>query len=233
MTLPLLISIPHGGNKVPDFLAVNFLLSPGQIEKDGDEYSDTVYAPLAQASRHRIRSDIARAVLDMNRDESDLSADGVVKRISCWDEAVWKTPLAPLEIERLLHEYHRPYHARLSRQESEGVIKLGIDCHTMAAHGPPTAADAGARRPWICLGDADGKSCPRAWVETLLRHFEAHFPGEASLNRPFSGGYITRRHAAEMPWIQLEISRGDYASPREKGRRVLAAVAGACEELFS
>ena len=41
----------------------------------------------------------------------------------------------------------------------------------------------------------------------------------------FQGGYITRTHAAEMFWVQLELSRGPFLSNREKREGVLAALA--------
>ena len=121
----------------------------------------------------------------------------------------------------LLETYHRPYHARLRELASTGV-RLGVDCHTMMAFGPPVAPDPGMERPWVCLSNADG-TCPQEWMEGLRRSFEKAFGDSVRVNDPFRGGDITRTHAAEMPWVQLEVSRAPFLSDAEKRNRVLQA----------
>jgi N-formylglutamate amidohydrolase len=65
----------------------------------------------------------------------------------------------------------------------------------------------------------------------LQSAFQACFPGEVTLNQPFSGGYTTRHHGREMPWVQLELSRGDFATPQQKSEWVYAALAEAVFEI--
>ena len=74
----------------------------------------------------------------------------------------------------------------------------------MAAKGPPVGPDAGQERPQVCIGSADG-ACPLFWAQAMKRCFQAHFPGKVTLNKPFAGGYITRKHGQEIPWVQIEI----------------------------
>ena len=45
-----------------------------------------------------------------------------------------------------------------------------------------------------------------------------------TINDPFSGGYITRNHSAEMPWLQLEMSRAPFLSDAEKNQLVRTAL---------
>ena len=45
-----------------------------------------------------------------------------------------------------------------------------------------------------------------------------------AVNDPFRGGYVTRSHSAEMPWIQIELSRAPYLSNKDKRKVVLAAL---------
>jgi formiminoglutamase len=229
--LPVLISLPHGGLDVPESLRGNCLLSLEQIVQDGDEYAREIYAPLEVEAAAFVDTGIARAVLDMNRAEDDMRKDGVVKTHTCWDVPIWRKPLAKAEIERLLEEHHRPYHRRLSELAGRADILLGVDCHTMAASGPPVGPDPGVERPQVCLGDAGGESCPGQWMEILRSAFSARFPGRVTINEPFSGGYITRRHGGEMPWVQLELSRGDFANPGQKAEWVRGALAEALERI--
>ncbi|MCG6940561.1 MAG: N-formylglutamate amidohydrolase [Thiohalocapsa sp.] len=220
--LPLLISVPHAGLAVPEQVQALNLLTPGQIAADGDEGAAAIYAGLRQWVAHFVTTDIARAFVDLNRAEDDFRKDGVVKTHTCWDEPIYREPLPLATVETLLARWHRPYHRRLSELAGSGVV-LGVDCHTMAAAGPPVGPDTGQPRPEVCIGDGDG-ACPRDWAEHLVDCFRRHFTGEVTLNRPFSGGYIVRAHAAELPWVMIELSRAPFASDTEKGRRVLAAL---------
>jgi N-formylglutamate amidohydrolase len=80
-----------------------------------------------------------------------------------------------------------------------GVV-LGVDCHTMAGIVPPVSPDPGKERPAVNLGDANG-SIPAKWCDSLMECFRQAFSDhKVTLNDPFSGGYITQAHAAEMPW---------------------------------
>ena len=231
MTLPLLLSLPHAGTGVPRRLAGNCLLSEAQIVHDGDEFAAEIYAPLESAVRYMVRTDVARAVLDMNRAEDDLRKDGVVKTHSCWDEPIWKRPLDAKTTQWLIETHHRPYHRRLSELARDRGLLLAIDCHTMAEYGPPIGPDPASKRPQACLGNVNGNSCPDEWTTILQRALQRHFPGEVTVNRPFSGGYITRFHGAEMPWIQLELSRGAFASPGEKSGWVAASIEDAVAQI--
>jgi formiminoglutamase len=225
--LPLLISVPHAGLAVPPEVAGINMLTPQEIAEDGDEGAAEIYSLLKDKVAHFVTADIARAFVDLNRAADDFSRDGVVKTHTCWDVPVYHEPLAAMLIETLLEKYYRPYHARLSKLANQGV-KLAIDCHTMAAIGPPVGPDAGAERPVICLGNINGKSCPSKWIEGLQKCFAEEFDGQVAVNEPFAGGFITRSHCQEMPWIQLELSRAPYASSAEKGRRVSVALEKWC-----
>jgi formiminoglutamase len=224
--LPLLISVPHAGLAVPEEVADRSILTPEQIAKDGDVGAADIYA-IAEEVRAFVAADIARAFVDLNRAEDDRTQDGVVKTHTCWNEPVYSTPLGEELAERLLEQYYRPNHARLTALAGASV-HLGIDCHTMAAHGPPVGPDPGPERPWVCLSNGDG-TCPREWMDALAGCFARAFGREPSINRPFKGGYITRTHAAEMPWVQLELSRAPFMSSEEKRARVLRALGCWCK----
>ena len=231
MTLPLLLSLPHAGTAVPRRLVENCRLSKTQIVRDGDELAREIYAPLENEVNCLVSTDIARAVLDMNRAEEDVRKDGVVKTHTCWDEPVWKRPLGANELQWLIDTYHRPYQRRLSDLGRDSGLLFAVDCHTMAECGPPIGPDPAVKRPQVCLGNANGSSCPDEWTRILQRVFQRYFPGEVTVNRPFSGGYITRFHGTEMPWIQLELSRGPFATSEEKSRWVSAALKDAVAQI--
>lgn len=220
--LPLLVSVPHAGLSIPGEVLHLNRLTLDEIAADGDEGAGEIYYPLESRVTHFVTTDIARAFVDQNRPEDDLSKDGVVKSHTCWDVPIYSEPLSHELIATLLYRYHRPYHQRLSAIAGSDLL-IGIDCHTMAASGPPVGPDPGQERPQVCIGDGNG-ACPRRWAELLAKCLGDQFPGEVTINRPFSGGHITRFHGSEMPWVQLELSRGSFANAEQKGAWVLAAL---------
>lgn len=225
MTLPLLLSVPHAGWRVPPEAKPYCILSETDLLEDGDGGAAEIYALKAEAAAF-VTTEIARAVVDLNRAEDDRCPDGVVKTHTCWNIPVYR-PFPPDDvIEALLAQYYRPYHQRLAELARSGV-QLGVDCHTMAAEGPPVGPDPGATRPRVCLSNAD-MSCPRDWIESLLVCFQKQFGVDVRVNDPFRGGFITRSHSAEMPWVQVELSRGPFFTNADKREKVLAALTEWC-----
>ena len=227
--LPLALSVPHAGLVTPPELVPLSVLTAAQIGADGDEGAAQIYFPLRHAVAVMETSDIARAFVDLNRAADDFRKDGVIKTHTCWDIPVYGQQPGDALVRDVLNHYHAPYHARLSRFAKRDDIVLGIDCHTMAEFGPPVGPDPGVERPLICLGNVHGASCPNAWATSLQKELEAVFEESVALNVPFSGGYITRFHGREMPWIQLEFSRTARFTSATKSTCLLKALTRWCE----
>ena len=221
MTLPVLLSVPHAGLRIPSEVAGICVLSQEDVREDGDGGAAEIYYPLNSASAEFITTDIARAVVDLNRAPDDFRKDGVIKTHTCWDVPVYRRPPSAPVVRMLLDRYYHPYHERLSTAARK--VRLGIDCHTMAAVGPPVGPDAGADRPPVCLSNADG-TCPPEWLAALGRLLAERLGAAPSLNHPFRGGYIIRRHGREIPWLQVEFSRAPFLTDREKSRGFLQAL---------
>jgi N-formylglutamate deformylase len=225
--LPLLLSVPHAGLEVPPEAEPYCALSPEEIAADGDEGAADIY-DLSPEVDGFVTTQVARAIVDLNRAPDDRRTDGVVKTHTCWMVPVYDRPLPETVVETLIETHYRPYHQRLTTLGESGKFRLAVDCHTMAATGPPVGPDPGKERPWICLGNAGG-SCPREWIERLKGCFADLPEGRVAINDPFSGGYITRSHGSEMPWVQLEMSRAPFMSNEEKRTMVLRALESWCE----
>lgn len=228
MTLPLLLSVPHGGARVPRWLRHKCLLDGAQLLADGDVGAAQIYALRDEVAAF-VSTPVARAVLDMNRAPDDHArADGVVKTTTCWQEPVWREPLTEAEVARLLR-LHARYHGRLAA--ARGRVLAGVDCHTMSDVGPPIGPDPGAGRPTVCIGHVGGSSCPADWARALQDAFAARFDGAVTIDDPFAGGYVTRRHAAEMPWVQVELARTTQETFAAQRAGVLAALKDWCSWL--
>ncbi len=178
-----------------------------------------------------ITTQVARAIVDLNRAEDDRRPDGVVKTHTCWNVPVYREFPPDHVVKLLLDRHYHPYHQRL-RDLAETEVRLGVDLHTMAATGPPVGPDPGVERPWVCLSNGEGTTCPLGWIEVLKESFEEDFGPNVRINDPFKGGFITRSHAAELPWIQVELSRGPFMSNREKRDSVLRALTRWCQQIL-
>ncbi|THB77300.1 MAG: hypothetical protein D3926_15840 [Desulfobacteraceae bacterium] len=224
MVMPLLISVPHAGSQVPETFRSNCLLSDDDIRSDGDEGAEAIYSEIKDHVRCFETTDIARAVVDLNRKSDDFSKDGVIKTHTCWDVPIWSEPISDLQKTMLLERHYFPYHEKLKNHAKDTSLILGIDCHTMVAEGPPIGPDPQSLRPHINLGNLDHQSCPEHWAQFMYGCFVEEFGTKVTLNHPFKGGWITQYHHQLLPWIQLEISRAPFLPDREKGRKVLAAL---------
>ncbi len=229
MTLPLLISVPHAGLSIPPDVKSICILTSEQILADSDEGAAEIYNLQGQVAEF-VTTDIARAVVDLNRAEEDRRSDGVVKTHTIWNQPIFSEPLPEALIHTLLNKYYNPYHQQLTDLARKTQIKLGLDCHTMVAFGPPVGPDPGKKRPWVCLSN-DDKTCPQPWLEKLAECFKKTFENQVSINEPFRGGYIIRSHADELPWIQIEIFRDSFYPNAEKRIRVLEAITMFCKSL--
>lgn len=230
MKLPLLLSVPHAGLRVPPEAADRCGLSAAQILEESDDGAAEIYLPLEPDVAALATTDIARVIVDLNRAEDDFTKDGVIKTHSSWDAPVYRRPPTGEAIQAMLDLYYRPYHRRL--REWAHRARAGVDCHTMAAVGPPSGPGPGLARPPLCLSDGGG-ACPSDWFAAFARCLEEEFALPVAINAPFRGGYITRSHARELPWLQLEFSRADFLPLSEKRDRLRRALAKWCETTLS
>ena len=227
-TLPLLISIPHGGIEIPE--EVRGLTSIGieAIMEDVDLFTQEIYC--VEGVQAVLMSSIARTFVDLNRAPSDLppqSRDGAVKTRTARLEPIYRDENLPDGlIAQLIRRYHEPYHRRIEETLKNDRIKLALDCHSMSTIAPPISRYSGRARPTICLGNVRGDAAPGEMIYALAECFRKVFElpeNEVTINSPFTGGYITRRYGNNpVPWIQVEMNRKLYcASPFDHETRTV------------
>jgi len=226
---PLLISVPHAGLRVPPEVRSDCILTKKQVRAESDGGAKEIYGRLRDDVTALVTTDVARVIVDVNRAEDDRRADGVVKTETWRREPVYDPFPSPAVVKKLLADHYEPYHVQLCEFAATGV-RLGIDCHTMEAVGPPIAPDAGAKRPWVCLSNAD-ESCPPQWLAAMAASLEVAFDHPISINKPYPGGYITRSRPGGIPWMQIELSRDPYMSLEEKRRAVREGLHRFCDRM--
>lgn len=236
---PVLLSIPHGGPLMPVELQERVCLDQHGIHDDIDPFVREIY-DLGEDVIEVIATDIARTFVDLNRAPDDVppgNPDGVVKSMTCVSQPIY-TPGKELDadlIALLLDKYYTPYHARIKQAVQNPALVLGLDCHSMLAVGPDISPDTGKQRPMICVGNVRGQACPTDMAERFadcLRYAFALEQHAVTLNRPFSGGYLTRTYGGNpIPWLQIEMNRALYLDPRWFERQTLTMDRDRLQEL--
>ncbi len=218
MKFPVLISIPHGGYRIPPEVKDNVILSEKDLFDDSDPFTIDIY-DIGDKAIKVMKTEIARTFVDLNRSPDDLppeNPDGVVKTKTCFGVQIYKKFLDKKLIEILLKKYYYPYHQRIRESLKKPDIKIAFDCHSMAAIAPEISPDVGRERPAICIGNAQGKACNYKTTQKLTDSFKIAFnlpDEEVTINKPFSGGYITKTYGNNpVPWIQIELNRKLYLS---------------------
>ncbi|MBN1478801.1 N-formylglutamate amidohydrolase [candidate division KSB1 bacterium] len=227
--LPFLISIPHGGTKIPPELADRVIITPHDLFDDSDAFTREMY-DVDDLVVHVIKADIARAFVDVSRAPNQMPPefpDGLFKSCTCLLKPIYAENEHPGEAVRrqLISRYYESYHKEIKKWCHDPRIRLGLDCHSMLPVAPPVAPDAGQKRPLINLGNLNGKSCPEKIVSALADSFCAVFDfstQEVCINYPFKGGYITQKYAHHpIPWIQIEMNRILYLNDKWFNRELL------------
>lgn len=229
--LPLLISIPHGGDAIPDEIKGRTSLTARDIFEDGDPLTREIYDFKGKVAAC-VQADVGRAFVDLNRKASDLppeNPDGVLKLHTLTGKSVYNDGEFPDEAlrRRLLDRYYHPYYQEIEGFLGEKKIRLALDCHAMLASPPFFSPTPHEKRPMICLsngGDSRGErgrdrrlTCPPPWIRNLSDCLSRTFDrerGAVRINDPFKGGHLSMfLSRGRVPWIQVEINRDLYLSP--------------------
>jgi len=239
--LPLLISIPHGGTLIPEDIKDNVCLSDLDLLDDSDAFTIEIY-DIGHKAQNVIKSDIRRAIVDLNRSLDQRPPDhpdGIIKSHTCYGKEVYQKekPLNLYQIDLLIRSYYLPFHETLKNALIDMVdtIKLALDCHSMAAIGPEISNDYGKNRPLMCLGNLWGQTSSHETMQHLADCFSRSFNinrKDISMNVPFAGGYITKTYGKQtIPWIQVEMSRELYLVPPYFDRETLTMDKNRLKEL--
>ncbi len=214
--LPILVSVPHGGDKAPLEVKNNIKLSYQDIFDDIDPYTKVIY-DLKNLVKYQISTDIARTFIDLNRSRNELppeNPDGVIKTVTCYNNQIYYENLNSKIINTLINKYYIPYHNKINEICNNKKTEIAFDCHSMAETGPDFSLNPGEPRPLFCISNNLGKTCPDSYLEELSKIIAKIFSFDSvdiTVNQPFKGGFIARYWGNNpIPWIQIEINRKLY-----------------------
>ena len=219
-TLPLLISIPHLGTRLPEEFAAQMNPS-ATIRQDTDWHLDRLYAFAAALGASVLEARVSRYVIDLNRPPGGESlypgqtTTGLCPTETFRGEPLYQDGAAPdaTEQDRRLQAYWLPYHAALSaelaRLEAAHGSVLLWDAHSIAGVLPRLFE---GQLPDLNFGTNGGQSCGAALLESVVAVArDSRFTHV--LNGRFKGGYITRHYGRperNVHAIQLEMRQSLY-----------------------
>lgn len=216
MRLPVLLSIPHGGTKVPPEVLHMVSIQKREIMRDGDAHTTQIY-DVGDEVRVVVQAEMARAFVDMNRSIRDVPhshPDGMIKSATCYGVPIYDVQPDHAVRDTLVQNYYLPYHRAIQRGLRED-IQLCVDCHSMASEPPLVSPDAeSGARPLFCLSNRRGRTCPDRMMERLADCISESYGigmSDIRFNDPFLGGHITETYGNNpLPWIQMEMNRSMY-----------------------
>ena len=213
---PILVSIPHASNKIPEEVKDYIQLSEEDLLGYTDLYTDQIFSI---GNVYTVKCDTSRVIVDVNRAPDDISteykqaAEGVTVHTT-WDEKnVYKEEPSQEVVDALIKKYHDPYHEKID--EVIPHAKFLIDGHSFLSVGPSLKKDSGKDRPDINIGNGNYTSCSRDRT-VFFRDFKNR-GYSVEVNFPYSGKYILGHHCHRrrippflVPGIQIEINQGLY-----------------------
>ncbi len=237
-TIPLFVSIPHSGEKIPEQTPWLKLLSEEVLMSDVDRFVDILYGPsLDELSIPKELTQWHRYAVDLNRIPSDVDVDSVLGSLKPagthadgyhWVKTKNEIKILPapmteknhLELTQLIYE---PFHAGIRNHYQFFKNKncknvFHIDAHSMPSLGTRMHRDPGEFRADIVISDCAGKSCHSRFRDLVIAAY-ATSGFRVACNWPYLGGRVTEQYGKpEMGQhaIQVELNRALYMDEKTK-----------------
>ena len=220
-SVPLLISLPHDGSKIPDAIAA-CMTDRARTAPDTDWHVARLYAFAHEIGASVLVPEYSRYVVDLNRSPDDVSlypgqnTTGLCPIVQFNGEPVYRDGLQPTreEIVARVGTHWFPYHDALVEELQRLRMQHGRvvlwEAHSIRGECPFLFD---GRLPDFNLGTASGASCTPALQATLETILAAQRGHDFVVNGRFKGGYITRNYgdpANGIDAVQLEISQRIY-----------------------
>jgi len=220
-TIPLLVSLPHDGTRVPDELAAR-MTAEARAVPDTDWFVSRLYDFAGRMGASVLVPEFSRYVVDLNRPPDDVSlypgqnTTGLCPAVRFDGEPVYLPGQAPTdeEVAGRVRRYWQPYHdalagelARLKTLHGRAVLWEG---HSIRSELPFLFQ---GRLPDLNLGTANGATCLPATQARLEQVLAEQTDYRWVANGRFKGGHITRHYgqpAQGVEAVQLELAQLTY-----------------------
>ena len=235
---PFFFTIPHSGERVPDFCEWLASLPETTLMCDVDRYVDILYEgilsnfdiPLIKTEWHRYAADLNRLPEDIDCDSvvDSTNSSGSFSRGFHWVRtttglSLMQTPMTREKHDQLVKLVFDPFHTQVKSKILE-YKRMGekdvyhIDAHSMPSVGTLEHRDPGERRADIVVSDSMGKSSKKEFVDLIISSF-ARAGFKVGYNWPYFGGRVTEQYGnppAGVHTVQVELNRALYMSESSK-----------------
>lgn len=234
--LPLLISVPHDGRRVPPDIESR-MSDAGKLLPDTDWHVTKLYEFAKELGASIITANYSRYVVDLNRASDDVALyEGQLQTGLCplktfSGEDIYTGATQIDRADRVLR-YWRPYHEKIAQTLSTFCDEAGYallwDAHSIKSHVPSLFDD---QLPVLNIGTWDGRSCG-ADITDAVSAIARSSDYPVAINERFKGGFITRHYGDpdhNVHAIQLELAQRAYMD-EETGQydAALASTAREC-----
>ncbi len=237
-TIPLFISIPHSGEKIPPQTPWLNRLPEEVLMSDVDRFVDVLYKPSLDSLQIPYqKTEWHRYAVDLNRIPEDVDADsveGAVKKSGShtdgyhWVKTKNEVQLLPQPMSQKSHQeltqlIYEPFHVGIRNHyetfRKENVKSIfHIDAHSMPSLGTKMHRDPGEFRADIVVSDCLGKSCDLRFRDLVIAAY-ATAGFKVGYNWPYMGGRVTEQYgqpAKGQNAIQVELNRSLYMDEKTK-----------------
>lgn len=217
--VPLLISMPHNGEAIPQDIADKMLPIALRVA-DTDWHKDKLYQFAKSLGAYILMPKYSRYVIDLNRDpQGGELYPGANSTELCpttaFDlSALYKSGCQPTQadIDERVKLYWQPYHQAISSTLNQLKAEFGkavlLEAHSILSRVPRFFD---GQLPDFNFGSADGQSCSAQMMKAVQAIDFS--PYSMVSNGRFKGGYITRAYGQPQKNIhalQLELSQKTY-----------------------
>jgi len=260
--VPVLVDVSRSGREYPpDFRSP---LPFTEVHDNVSMYVEELCGKAPELGATLLFAQFPNTYIDTNRSAADIDESliegkwpgpivqsdftqrglGLLKRLSRYGTQMQERKFTVAEVQHRLAAYHEPYHQELARLLAGFRRDFGaawqLSFHCMSAIGAPTHADPGKERADFCIGDIHGKTCTPAFLGLVADTLRG-LGHSVSVNFPYYGGELTRRHSDPANGINsvfIEINKrlfidtktflktAGFEATRRAIEGLLAAVAG-------
>lgn len=237
-TLPFFVTIPHSGEKVPEFCTWLQNLPEKILMCDVDRYVDLIYEaqlnamkiPFVKTEWHRYAADLNRLPEDIDAAsvEGSLIPAGVNNRGFHWSVTTKNETLISKPLSRDVHQslvdlIYTPFHQSVrdmydhfEKQRKKHIYHL--DVHSMPSLGTKMHKDPGEYRAEIVVSDCLGASSKPEFVDLVINSYvRAGF--KVGYNWPYFGGRVSEQYGDPKNGhhcVQVELNRALYMDEETK-----------------
>ena len=217
---PLLISVPHDGRILPDFIEER-MTPQGRDILDTDWHVAELYKFASELGASMLVANYSRYVVDLNRPSDDAAlyegqvATGICPQQTFAGDNIYLDgeTVDRNEHSERVHAFWQPYHSYieakvLALRKKHGYALLW-DAHSIPSVVPRLFD---GELPVLNIGTNDTMSCAATIADDVFK-IAASSGYESVMNERFKGGYITRHYGEprkNVHAIQLEIAQRAY-----------------------